>query len=1201
MYVDRRLWTFTEGVRSRMALSVGVGIAAAAAGVARLAALGWLLAAALQGADPSGLLLPAALTVFAMLARAGLEYARAMLAHRTAAQVQLLLRRRLFDRVTALGPAHFGGARTGDVILAMVEGVEQLETYFGQYLPQLVVAAAVPPLLFLAMAWLDLPVAAVLLAAAVATLLAPSLFHAWDRERSLGRARAYAAYGAEFLDAVQGLATLKAFGRAGERKALLARKAHELTRSTLMVLASNTAARGITDTGIAVGAAAAVGLGAWRVEAGEMSLAVLLVILMLGVEAFRPLRDLRSLLHQGMLGLSAAESIFALLVQRPQVSEPASAVAAAAAPVLPTVAFERVCFAYPGGRQPAHRGLEFAVAAGERVGIVGASGAGKSTVLKLLLRFHDVDAGRILVGGEDVRAMPLERLRRAVAVVGQDAYLFHGTVEDNLRLGRPDATQADLEAACRAANAHGFVERLPHGYRTVIGERGVRLSGGQRQRIAIARALLRDAPILVLDEALSAVDAENEALIRQALDGLMRGRTTLIFAHRLSSVIDCDRILVLEEGAVAEAGRHAELMAKGGLYHRLMAAQAQAEEGDFDRLVPSAAAAGADTAPALAGPALPVERAEDAIVKADGLGWPATLAVLLRLVRPWLGKLSLTFGLGVGRVLCFIGIGVLSALLVRAVRDGEPFEPWLLAVLLAAPLAGLLHWLEAWLAHDVAYRLLADLRIRLFDKLEKLAPAFQARRRTGDIVALATHDVEMVEYFVAHTITPAFVALLVPSAALATLATFHPALALALAPFLLAVGLSPFLARRRIDALGSRAREALGDLNAQAVDTVQGLAEIAAFQAEAARRDGFLAATRRHHQLRLPFFRELTLQTVGQELATGLGGLAVAVAGGLLATNGLLDAGLLPLAAILAMAAFLPVSEIANVGRQLADTLGATRRLEAVEREPVAVADGPAAPPVSRPGVPALRLDDVRFRYPTGHRPALDGISFEVPAGACVALVGPSGAGKSTVAQLAMRFWDPDGGVVALNGADLRTLRLDGLRGQVALVAQDTYLFNQDLRANIVIGRPDADDRAVAEAVARAGLAEFVASLPEGLATSVGERGVRLSGGQRQRVAIARAFLKDAPILILDEATSHLDAVNEALVRRALDELMRNRTTLVIAHRLSTVRNADRIVVLEEGRVAEAGNHAGLLARGGLYARLVARQIEAASAASAAD
>jgi ABC-type multidrug transport system fused ATPase/permease subunit len=566
-------------------------------------------------------------------------------------------------------------------------------------------------------------------------------------------------------------------------------------------------------------------------------------------------------------------------------------------------------------------------------------------------------------------------------------------------------------------------------------------------------------------------------------------------------------------------------------------------------------------------------------------------------ILPWKGKLTLTFTLGVLRVIAFIGVGVLSALIVLALKHHEPYAHLAIALAITAPLSGVLHWLESWMAHDMAFRLLAEMRIDAFRKLDALAPAYLVRRRTGDLMALATHDIELVEYFFAHTVAPAFVAILVPAAVVAVLAWANGWLAVALLPFLLAAGLSPFLMRKRVDQLGSQAREAAGELGAFAVDSVQGLGEIVAFQQEASRGTKLDQLSQRHISLRLPFFRELTRQQAMLEVLIGLGGLAVVVTGAALAQQGALDPGLLPLMTILAMAAFLPVSEIAQIGRQLADTLGATRRVYALANEPIPVRDGKGVEP--RKGAAALALEKVNFTYPGQSRRALSDVSFEIPAGKTVALVGTSGAGKTTTAQLLMRFWDPDSGRITLNGADLRDYKLDALRRLVALVAQDTYLFNDSLRANILIARPEASEAELQAAIQHASLSELVATLPEGLDSPVGERGTSLSGGQRQRVAIARAFLKDAPILVLDEATSHLDAVNEQAVRRALDVLQADRTTIVIAHRLSTVRDADLIVVLDEGKVAETGTHASLLARGGLYARLVSRQLASVYAPAA--
>ena len=1193
MYFDRRLWAFTHGVRLRLVGTVLLGLAAVGAGIARLALFGWLLARVIAG-DPLTAIFPlVTFTAAAVLARSALDHWRAMAAHRTAAIVQGVLRQAIYEQVTTLGPAHFTRSRTGDVILSMVEGVQQLEVYFGQYLPQLAVSILTPVIIFGFVAFIDLPVALVLLVAALVTLAAPSLWHRKDSRQSLSRQKAYAAFGAEFLDSVQGLTTLKAFGQSGERARMLARKGHDLFHSTMGVLGANTFARGITDTGMAVGAVAALGLGAWRVQHGEMTLAALLIVLMLGVEVFRPLRELRVVLHQGMLGLSAAGGIMQILEAQPKVTDRAAPLHDAGS-LSPMVAFEDVRFSYPGGRRVAHDGLSFEVKAGERVGIVGPSGAGKSTVARLLLRFYDPEAGRVTIGGRDIRDLTLDQLRGLIAVVSQDTYLFHGTVEENLRMGKPDATPAELAAAARAANAAEFIVRLPQGYQTVVGERGVRLSGGQRQRIAIARALLRDAPILILDEALSSVDAESEAVIQQALDRLMEGRTTLIFAHRLSSVIGADRILALDAGRVAESGTHAELMARGGAYHRLMAAQTQDSARPVELLDRPEAASGSDTSSDGETLAAVASEPTDAIVRAEGMGWAQLIRVLLGMVGGYRGRLILTFVLGVARVVALIGVGVLSALVVRAVKNGTPIGGLMLALAIAAPAAGLLHWLESWLAHDMAYRLLLDMRLDMFRKLDALAPAYLSRRRTGDLVGVATRDVELIEYFFAHTITPAFVAVLVPVGVLVTLACYGWPLALALLPFLAWAALTPVLGRARIDRLGSRAREVSGDLTAHAVDSVQGLSEIVAFRQVGARGREFAQKAQHYLHMRTPFLRDLSLQASLQEIANGLGALAVVVVGAVLGAAGRLDTAILPLLTLLAISAFVPVWEIAQVGRQLADTLGAARRVYAVHAEPVPVTDGAGVRAAASTGS-ALELTGVTFSYPGRRRPALADVSFTVPRGSTVALVGPSGAGKTTIASLCLRFWDPDAGAIKLDGHDLREYGLDDLRRQVALVAQDTYLFNDTLRGNILLARPDADQAALDAAIKQAALTDFVAGLPDGLETIVGERGAQLSGGQRQRVAIARAFLKDAPILILDEATSHLDAVSEQAVRGALDVLARNRTTLVIAHRLSTVRGADRIIVLEDGRVAETGNHRDLLSAGGLYAHLVSRQLASSS------
>ena len=461
-------------------------------------------------------------------------------------------------------------------------------------------------------------------------------------------------------------------------------------------------------------------------------------------------------------------------------------------------------------------------------------------------------------------------------------------------MGHPEASETEITDAAKNANIHEFVTTLPDRYKTIIGEKGIKLSGGQRQRIAIARALLRDTPILILDEALSAVDAENEYVIQQALDGLMKNRTTLVLAHRLSSIIKCDRILVMDQGRVVESGHHEALMKKDGIYSALM--NEQVREAELKELVNGEE----ESMFVNNGTVEQIDESlrdlpTEGIIKAEGLNWKQLIVELMRHIMPWKGRLLLTFCFGVLRVLAFIGVGIFSALIVLALKNGTDFTFQLTGLMVVASLSGILHWIESWVAHDMAFRLLAEMRINVFRKLDKLAPAYLVRRRTGDLMGIATQDVELVEYFFAHTVAPVFVSILIPVAVITVMTTVSFWMALTLLPFLLAVGFSPLLMRAKVDRLGSKAREAAGELSAHAIDTIQGIAEIVAFQQAGHRAKDFDNLTNRHIAIRLPFFKELTMQKTLLEVLTGWGGLAVVSTGALLTTSGSVDAGLLPL------------------------------------------------------------------------------------------------------------------------------------------------------------------------------------------------------------------------------------------------------------------------------------------------------------------
>jgi len=558
-------------VRTAIAASVLLGLAITAGYVLQGLFLASALAALFRGSSFAGVAPWIAAFVAVVALRAALVWASEMAAQATAQATKERLRGRLIAKLVELGPGYLQRRQTGELLATVVDGVEALEAYFSRYLPAIFIAAIGCLGVIACLAVVDWRSALILAGFVAALPLADQLWLRWRRPKSSGVFAAMGAFAAYLLDSLQGIVTLKALGAASRRRTALAHHAAELRRESMATLAVNLMRSGFTGLLTLGGIATVLVFNAQRVAMGELAPIALFMTLFLAREAFRPLERLEKEFHTAWSGSGAVAPIAELLDAAPLVRDPALP---ARRPERFDIAFENVGFSYGQGRA-ALSSLAFSVAENEFVALVGSSGAGKSTIVSLLLRFFDPQSGAIVIGGTNIRDLSLGDLHALVSVVSQDTYLFHGTIEENLRMARPDASREEIRAAAKAAYADDFIMDLPSAYETPVGERGAYLSGGQRQRIAIARALLKQAPILVLDEATSSVDPASERAIQAALDTLVGQRTTLVIAHRLSSIRKADRILVLDDGRIAEEGRHDDLLQRGGLYARLALAQGE--------------------------------------------------------------------------------------------------------------------------------------------------------------------------------------------------------------------------------------------------------------------------------------------------------------------------------------------------------------------------------------------------------------------------------------------------------------------------------------------------------------------------------------------------------------------------------------------------------------------------------------------------
>lgn len=862
-----------------------------------------------------------------------------------------------------------------------------------------------------------------------------------------------------------------------------------------------------------------------------------------------------------------------------------------------SVSLRNVTFSYEGDAEPALRDVSLEVPAGTACAVVGPSGSGKSTLANLVARFWDVDSGQVLVGGVDVREMSQDELMGNLSLVFQDSHLFRESIADNIRRGRPGATDDEVVEAAKAAQADAFISGLPHGYATVVGSEGVHLSGGEKQRIAIARSIISDAPIVVLDEATAFSDPENEHLIQKAFERIMAGKTVIMIAHRLSTVVGADKIVVLDGGRKVEEGTHEELLAASGAYARMWGQYTEALDWGIESASTESKGAAPEASAVHADHGGSVEERGPA----EAFGGQSRGRV------PWLQRaFNLTdqgyAGLKRSALACtlsdlalmipFVCTVAAFAALVGTLA-GEPFDANALWAIFAVGIAGAIvvfiasrnDYKKTYVA---AYTESESIRLRLADHLRKLPMSFFNRRDTTDVADRIMGDVTAQESMLSSTL-PQLIAGTVSTAVICVMLAFFDWRLACCAMVTLPLSAAVIaLCRRREKRLFERQNRVRLDALARMQDYLEGIKDIRACRAvgkdSAAMEQAMLELKR--VTMRVELAVDVSVSLASAILRSGVG--LTACVGAMLLASGGVDFMVLLMFLLIVSRVYSPILALVSQLPNLLNLSTKTARIKAVMDEPEAKGSAPAD--VSGH---SLSFQNVRFGY--GDEEVLHGISFDAQEGKVTALVGPSGSGKSTCAQLAAKFWEPNSGRILCSGKDIAGFSEESWLAHVSIVFQDVILFDDTVANNIRIGREGASDEEVAEAARTAHCLEFIEKLPQGFDTMLGENGASLSGGERQRLSIARALLKDAPVVLLDEATASLDPENETLIQRAVGTLCAGKTVVVIAHRLRTVANADKIVVLDDGRVAEEGSHKTLLAEDGLYARLWRLQQESSS------